>query len=94
MPVDLRDSWVYQELFSEGYEEGIKIRREMVRQSILERWREMFSVFMRARHPEIADLAENRANAISDVETFYEIFMQVLLAKTQEEITAVLASTP
>jgi len=94
MPIDLRDSWVYRDIFREGYEEGLKIGRAMLRQSILERWREMLSVFMRARHPEIADLAENRANTISNVETLYEIFMQVLLAKTQEEITAVLASTP
>ncbi len=66
----------------------------MERRVELENQRHMLTAFVQQHYPEIADLAENRANAISDLEALQKIFMQVLVARSREQIAAALAFAP
>lgn len=86
---DLRDTWVYQEILREGRE----MAREEMRRSKLEWQRKWLNAFIEKHYPEIADMARNKGDAIADPDVLYEILMKVILAKTQEEIAAVLEST-
>lgn len=85
----LRDTWVYQEILREGRE----MAREEMREHRLEWGRKCINAFVEKYYPKIADLARNKGDAIADPDVLYEILMKVILAKTQEEITAVLEFT-
>lgn len=76
---ELRETWVYQEILREGRQEG------------LDQERLNLTTFVRQRYPEIVDLAKNKANSISNLETLQEIFLRVSLANTQEEVVTILS---
>lgn len=80
---ELRETWVYQEILQEGRQEG--------RQEGLDQERLNLTTFVQNYYPEIADLARNKVNSISDLKTLQRIFTQVLRAHTREEIAALLA---
>ena len=84
---ELRETWVYQEILHEGRQEG----REIERQAALDQERLNLTTFVRQRYPEIVDLAKNKANSISNLETLQEIFLRVSLANTQEEVVTILS---
>ncbi len=93
-----RDTWVYQEILHEGHEEGLKAGlkagmeegikhgQELERQIELKRPGVMLVTFVREHYPEMTDAAQSKVSSIAELEALQNIFMQVLLAKTQKQV--------
>jgi predicted transposase YdaD len=90
----LRESWVYQEIgqhfLEEGRKEGREEGREEERRRRAEGQRELLMSFVQARFPEIAVLAKQQAERITDPEVLQHVIIKLLAAQGLDEAKRVL----
>jgi predicted transposase YdaD len=103
----LSESWVYQEILREGQEKGLKEGlekgmerglerglergREMELRFELERQRLTLTTFVQRHYPELALLAQRKAESIGDPETLQLTIMHILNATTQDQVASMLS---
>jgi len=77
----LEESWTYQEIKKEGFEEGLK---EACGQ-IVQRQRQNLLLLIQVYFPALLQLAEGICNAIQTFEELQDLLQKVLLAKKDEQ---------
>ena len=96
----LRDTWAYQEIMQEGREEGLQKGleegreegREEERQQRLKDQRQMLMTIVEVHFSNIAQLAQERADAIKDPEVLQGLILKVVAAQNEEEAKQILLS--
>ena len=96
----LRDTWAYQEIMQEGREEGLQKGleegrekgREEERQQRLKDQRQMLMTIVEVHFSNIAQLAQERADAIKDPEALQGLILKVVTAQNEEEAKQILLS--
>lgn len=96
----LRDTWAYQEIMQEGreeglqkgLEEGLQKGREEERQQRLKDQRQMLMTIVEVHFSNIAQLAQERADAIKDPEVLQGLILKVVAAQNEEEAKQILLS--
>ena len=78
----LRESWVYQEIGQEYFEQGIE---KGIAQGKLQGQREMLLNFVQKDFPEITVLARQQVDKITDPEILQAAFLKLVHAQTLEE---------
>ena len=78
----LRDTWAYQEIMQEG--------RQEERQQELQRQRQMLMTIVEVHFSNIAQLAQERADAIKDPEVLQRLILKVVAAQNEEEAKQIL----
>ena len=102
----LRDTWAYQEIMQEGREEGLQKGleegrekgleegrekgREEERQQRLKDQRQMLMTIVEVHFSNIAQLAQERADAIKDPEVLQGLILKVVAAQNEEEAKQIL----
>jgi predicted transposase YdaD len=101
----LRDTWAYQEIMQEGREEGLKLgiqegrqegRQEGVleeRQQRLRDQRQMLMTVVGLHFPQIASLAQEQAESITDPEVLQAMVLQLLTAQNEEQAQHILLAS-
>ena len=97
----LRDTWAYQEIMQEGREEGLEEGRqegrqegrEEERQQRLKDQRQMLMTLVQVHFSNIAQLAQERADAIKDPEVLQSLILKVVAAQDEEEAKQILLSS-
>ena len=92
LPDVLRDTWAYQEIMQEGREEGLQEGREEERQQRLKDQRQMLMTIVEVHFSNIAQLAQERADAIKDPEALQGLILKVVAAQNEEEAKQILLS--
>ena len=77
----LNESWVFQEWRQQALEEGMQRERK----EEIQRQREMLLAFVQARFPALEQLAEERGNALNDLEQLQALILNVGLAPSEQE---------
>ena len=96
----LRDTWAYQEIMQEGREEGLQKGleegrqegREEERQQRLKDQRQMLTSLVQVHFSNIAQLAQERADAIKDPEVLQSLILKMVAAQNEEEAKQILLS--
>ena len=92
----LRDTWAYKEIMQEGREEGLQKGleegREVERQQRLKDQRQMLMTLVQVHFSNIAQLAQERADAIKDPEVLQSLILKVVAAQDEEEAKQILLS--
>ena len=83
----LKESWVYQEIGHEFFEQGREQGRE---QGKLEGQRQTLMNFVQVRFPEIVAVAKQQTDATSDPEVLQALTIKLFAAQTVEEARRVL----
>jgi len=94
----LRESWVYQEIahefftkgYKEGFEKGLQMGREEVRQHWMQRRRELLTSFVQAHFPEILAPGKQQADRIKDPEILQNVIIKLLATQRSDEARRVL----
>ena len=81
----LRDTWAYQEIMQEG--------RQEERQQRLKDQRQMLTSLVQVHFSNIAQLAQERADAIKDPEVLQSLILKVVAAQDEEEAKQILLSS-
>ncbi len=96
----LRDTWAYKEIMQEGREEGLQKGleegrqegREEGRQQRLKDQRQMLMTLVQVHFSNIAQLAQERADAIKDPEVLQSLILKMVAAQNEEEAKQILLS--
>ena len=78
----LRESWVYKEIGQEYFEQGIE---KGIEQGKLQGQREMLLSFVQKDFPEVAVLARQQVDKITDSEILQAAFLKLVHVQTLEE---------
>ena len=82
----LRESWVYQEIGQEYFEQG----REEERQEELQRQRQTVLSFVQRHFSEVVSLAKQQTDRITEPEVLQTVILRLLAAQTVEEARQIL----
>jgi predicted transposase YdaD len=97
----LHDTWAYQEIMQEGRQEGLQLglqegRQEGVleeRQQRLKDQRQMLMTIVRLHFPQMASLAQEHAEGITDPEVLQGMVLQLLVAQNEDQVKNILLSS-
>ena len=82
----LRESWVYKEIGQEYFEQGIEQGIEKgIEQGKLQGQREMLLSFVQKDFPEVAILARQQVDKITDSQILQAAFLKLVHVQTLEE---------
>ncbi len=96
-----RDSWVYQELIQEGLEKGrqegvekgLQEGIEKERQQRLKDQRQMLMTLVQAHFPQLATMAQRKANAIKKPDVLQTLVLNMVAAQTEEQARQLLQTS-
>ena len=89
----IEESWLYQEIMQKGFdkgvakgiEKGIEEGIEKERAEELRRQRQLLMTIIQMHFPNITDLAQKQAGAITEPDDLQSLIFKVLAAETEEE---------
>ena len=83
----LKESWVYQDIFREGYEKGLK---RGLQEAQLQRQRMLLEVFVHKNFPALTDSAKQLGEAIDNPAILHEILLRIIAAQNEAEARDIL----
>ena len=86
----LRETWVYQEIGQEFFEEGLEKGREEERKQRIQEQREMLMSLVQIHFPDIIDLARQQAERINDPEVLRTLNLKLIAAQRLDEAKQIL----
>lgn len=90
-----RDSWFYQDILEKGRQQGFAERfAEGFTQGLEQGMQLGILSIIRARFPDIAELAQQRIEAVHDAQLLWQLITKMALASTAEEARHTLLELP
>ena len=86
----LRETWVYQEIGQEFFEEGLEKGREEERKQRIQEQREMLMSLVQIHFPDIIDLARQQAEHINDPEVLQTLNLKLIATQRLDEAKQIL----
>ncbi|HTD20919.1 MAG TPA: hypothetical protein VK667_15455 [Ktedonobacteraceae bacterium] len=85
----LHDTWAYQEIMQEGRQEGVLEER----QQRLKDQRQMLIAIVQLHFPQMASLAQEHVEGITDPEVLQGMVLQLLTAQDEGHVKNILLSS-
>lgn len=81
---EIEDSWVYQGILQEGFEQGLQQGLQVMRRMLIS--------YIEAHYPSLVELAKEQTGAIKNLDTLQQVTVKLLTLHTAAEVEGYLLS--